>query len=310
MHVQLAAPEDTGAIYRLLDNARHARLTLGNEDLTEAITAGRVLLLQDDDQTPQQPSGMLVTLAEERPSSLPDDVPSRVYLRGVAFRRTLSPTTGLQHLLQAFITTGSATPHPRQLIAYGGEGWLDRALHSAGMTQAEQVQYFALERLQKRDWPTAPAPCTIVEATPADLPRLAVLDAHAFDPLWHYTQRHLQEALFSGPLLAGHAGDDLAGYIALLLDRTTCTIARLGVHPGWQGQGIGRALLLAGLRRAQAWGCSRALLNTQATNYRSQQLYRSFGFRPTGESFAVFVLDLPGAPAHPTGLEVAALLKR
>ena len=115
-----------------------------------------------------------------------------------------------------------------------------------------------------------------------------------------------QEALFSGPLLAAHAGDLLAGYVALLLDRTTCTIARLGVHPDWQGQGIGRALLLAGLRHAQAWGCSRALLNTQSTNYRSQHLYRSFGFRPTGESFSVFVLDLPGAPAHPARLEAVS----
>jgi voltage-gated potassium channel len=42
-------------------------------------------------------------------------------------------------------------------------------------------------------------------------------------------------------------------------------------------------LLLAGLQLAQAWGCGRALLNTQAANLRSQQLYRSLGFRPTGE---------------------------
>jgi len=293
MHVQIAIPEDTAAIYRLLDNARHTRLTLGNEDLTEAISAGRALLLYEDDQTPP-PSAMLVTLAEERSASLPDDAPSRVYLRGVAVGRTLSPTTGLQHLLQAFTTISPAPPHPRQLIAYGGEGWLDRALRDAGMTQADRVQYFALERLQTRTWPTHPAAaaCTIRDATPADLTPLTSLDNQAFDPLWRYTPRHLHDALLSGPLLLAHIGADLIGYIALLLAHTDCTIARLAVHPNYQGQGCGRTLLIAGLQLAQAWGCSRALLNTQATNHRSQQLYRSLGFRPTGESFAVFVLDL------------------
>jgi len=296
MHVQIAISEDTAAIYRLLDNARHTRLTMGNEDLTDAISTGRVLLLKEDDhQTQQQPSGMLVIVAEDRPLSLPECAPSRVYLRGVAFGRNLSPTTGLQHLLQAFTTISPAPPHPRQLIAYGGEGWLDRALRDAGMTLADRVQYFALERLQTRTWPTHPASiaCTIRDATPADLAPLTALDNLAFDPLWRYAPRHLHDALLSGPLLLAHIGADLIGYIALLLARESCTIARLAVHPNYQGQGCGRALLLAGLQLAQAWGCGRALLNTQATNHRSQQLYRSLGFRPTGESFAVFVLDLP-----------------
>ena len=296
MHVQIAIPEDTAAIYRLLDNARHTRLTMGNEDLTEAISTGRVLLLKEDDhQTQQQPSGMLVIVAEDRPLSLPECAPSRVYLRGVAFGRNLSPTIGLQHLLQALIATGAVGPHPRQLIAYGGEGWLDRALRDAGMTQADRVQYFALDRLQTRTWPVpvARAACTIRDATPADLAPLAALDSLAFDPLWRYSLRHLHDALLSGPLLLAHIGAELIGYVALLLTRESCTVARLAVHPNYQGQGVGRALLLAGLQLAQAWGCGRALLNTQATNHRSQQLYRSLGFRPTGESFAVFVLDLP-----------------
>ena len=117
MHVQIAIPEDTAAIYRLLDNARHTRLTLGNEDLTEAISDGRVLLLQEDDPTQQPPSGILVTLAEERPASLPGVAPCCIYLRGVVIGRNLSPTTGLQHLLHAFTQNQAASPHARQLIA-------------------------------------------------------------------------------------------------------------------------------------------------------------------------------------------------
>lgn len=61
---------------------------------------------------------------------------------------------------------------------------------------------------------------------------------------------------------------------------------------------------IAGLQLAQTWGCSRAQLNTQADNHRSQQLYHSLGFRPTGEAFAVFVLDL--LAAHSADAEHAA----
>jgi ribosomal-protein-alanine N-acetyltransferase len=299
MRVQIATPEDRDAIYRLLDDARHMRLTIDNEDLEVAIVAGRVLLLWEDGQIQRELSGMLVTVAEDPFASPPDSAPNRVYLRGVALRRNVSPTAGLQHLLHAFTIYGAADPHPRQLIAYGGEGWLDRALRDAGMTLADRVHYFALDRLQKRTWParSTPVACSIRDATPADLAPLAILDSLTFDPLWRYSQRHLHDALLNGPLLLAHTGSQPIGYCALLLERTGCTISRLAVHPDYQGQGCGRALLIAGLQLAQAWGCDRALLNTQASNQRSQQLYRRFGFRPTGESFAVFVLDLPAEEA-------------
>ena len=128
MRVQIATQEDTGALYRLLDSARHIRLAMGNEDLTAAITAGRVLLLKEDERTPQEPSAMLVTLAEERPPSLPAAAPERVYVRGVAFQPHLSPTVGMQQLLQAFTRRHANAAHPLQLIAYGGAGWLDLSL--------------------------------------------------------------------------------------------------------------------------------------------------------------------------------------
>lgn len=297
MPVRFATLEDRGAIFRLLDDARHVRLTMGNEDLEAAIVAGHVLLLWEDEKTQPEVAGMLATVVEKRSSTAPGSTPNRIYLRGVAFRREVSPTIGLQRLLDAFITYGTADPHPRRLIAYGGEGWLDRSLRDAGMTLTDRVQYFALEYLQKRTWPAQSSPiiCSIRDATPTDLASLVILDNLIFDPLWHYSQSHLHGALLNGTLLLAHTGSDLIGYCALLLDRANCTIARLAVHPDHQGQGCGRALLLAALQLAQTWGCDRALLNTQATNHRSQQLYRSLGFRPTGESFAVFVLDLPAS---------------
>lgn len=298
MFVRTATPADSAAIYALLDRAPRQRVQLGAEDIAAALATGQCLLLYAEDHAAAPLLALLITLAEARPPSLPAPAPDRIYVRAVAFHASCSPTTGLQHLLRAFTAPATRDPHPRQLIAYGGEGWLDRALRDAGMKLTDRVHFFALDRLQKRTWPPPPAAvaCTIRDATPADLAPLAHLDSLTFEPLWHYAQRHFQDALLQGPLLVAATGEELIGYVALRLEHASCTIARLAVHPQRQGQGYGRALLLAGLRLAQQWGCNRAILNTQATNHRSQQLYRSLGFRPTGESFAVFVLDLPAPP--------------
>lgn len=299
MFVRTATPTDSAAIYALLDRAPRQRVQLGAEDIAAALATGQCLLLYAEDHTAAPLLALLITLAETRPPSLPAAAPDRIYVRAVAFHSSCSPTTGLRRLLQAFAAPAMRAPQPRQLIAYGGEGWLDRALRDAGMRLTDRVHFFALDRLQKRVWPPPPVAvaCTIRDATPADLAPLAHLDSLTFEPLWHYAQRHFQDALLQGPLLVAATGEELIGYIALRLERASCMIARLAVHPQRQGEGFGRALLLAGLQLAQQGGCDRAILNTQATNHRSQQLYRNLGFRPTGESFAVFVLDLP-APLH------------
>lgn len=298
MFVRTATPTDSAAIYTLLDHAPRQRVQLGAEDIAAALATNQCLLLYEDKDADPRLLALLLTQTEARPASLPATAPDRIYVRGVAFERHCSPTIGLQHLLRVFAERSTDSAHPRQLIAYGGEGWLDRALRDAGMTLTARVQYFALERLQQRTWPppSTSTAYTIRDATPTDLASLTSLDSLTFAPLWRYSQRHLQDALLHGPLLLAHSNGAVIGYCALLLEHATCTIARLAVHPDYQGQGYGRALLIAGLQVAQQWGCTRALLNTQADNHRSQQLYRSLGFRPTGESFAVFVLDLPASP--------------
>jgi len=52
----------------------------------------------------------------------------------------------------------------------------------------------------------------------------------------------------------------------------------LGVHPDWQGRGIGRALLRSALAWADGVGLSRVELNVLAHNHRAVQLYKSAGF--------------------------------
>lgn len=298
MIVRSATPADAGKIYELMDRSPRQRVHLGNEDVADAINTDRILLLFDESGHGDL-LAFLITTSEERPSSLPPEAADRIFLRGMAFRQNVSPTTSLRHLLQAFVAGCVHDPRSRQLIAYGGEGWLDRALRSAGMAFIETVQYFELDQLHKRYWDLLAdrTRCLLRNATVADLPPLAMMDGRTFDPIWHCSQRDLQELLLRGPMLVASCEGELVGYMSLLLEREAATIARLAVDRGWQGQGIGRSLLVAGLRIAQQAGYDRAILNTQATNQRSQQLYRSVGFSPTYQSFAVFALDVSGSAA-------------
>lgn len=52
----------------------------------------------------------------------------------------------------------------------------------------------------------------------------------------------------------------------------------LGVHPDFQRQGLGRAIMLEGLRRMQTKGMERTLLSTWIQNDRALNLYKSLGF--------------------------------
>jgi ribosomal-protein-alanine N-acetyltransferase len=65
-------------------------------------------------------------------------------------------------------------------------------------------------------------------------------------------------------------------------------LTRIAVHPNWQGYGVGRELLAAAIGKAASHGARSLTLNTQVSNQRSQQLYRSFGFQATAQRTMVY----------------------
>jgi mycothiol synthase len=62
----------------------------------------------------------------------------------------------------------------------------------------------------------------------------------------------------------------------------------LGVHPDFQGLGLGRAILHEGLRRLQQQGASEAYVDSWAGNETAINLYQSDGFRKAYESTVYF----------------------
>ncbi|HEU5370316.1 MAG TPA: GNAT family N-acetyltransferase [Ktedonobacterales bacterium] len=59
----------------------------------------------------------------------------------------------------------------------------------------------------------------------------------------------------------------------------TGQVEPIGVRPDLQGRGLGRAILLEGLRRLQAHGAATALVDSDGENEASRGLYEAVGFR-------------------------------
>ncbi len=76
----------------------------------------------------------------------------------------------------------------------------------------------------------------------------------------------------------------IIGYLILWRENSkqTVQIQNLAVHQDYRGQGVGRLLMLAGLRRAAEIGFKRATLEVRPSNTHALELYRSLGFVHTG----------------------------
>lgn len=283
MSILAAVPTDLQLVKNFISTSTRRLINLGDEDLAVLVATGNVLIGMDSAIW-----GVIAFQPEARPVSLPAQAPDRIYLRAAAFGRAVSPSEGMHELVDAYCARESGLP--RLVIAYGGEPWYDRALMAANLVLREQVYFYALERLgqQVARWPRLSGPAALQLAFPEDMARLAQLDAQTFDEVWHMSEWDLGQLLMHGRIELAFLQGELVGYAATTYNQDVAQIARLAVRPDVQRAGIGRQLLLASLHTAEDMGCTAVILNTQAHNEHAQHLYRSVGFRQTGEHFGVF----------------------
>lgn len=286
-----ASMEQLDIVRSLLERGHHRRVDLGDEDLAAAVAHGEALLGLNGSGA----WGVIVLSPEAGAMAAETHSIRRVYLRGAAFRQDSSPSMALRDLFDFY----SRQVHRQRelVIGYGGDGWYERALAAAGFRLAEQVVYYELTGLSRRTWPTkdAPASTQIRDASPtnpADLEAVIAVDGAAFHTLWRLSARDLRLLQLMGQMFVADCAGNVVGYLAQTTTGPTVYVARLAVLPQHGGHGIGRRLLVAGLERARAAGCERAILNTQASNEPAQRLYRSLGFRRTGEQRTIFTLEL------------------
>src|SRR5436190_46759 len=150
---------------------------------------------------------------------------------------------------------------------------------------------------QYQPWSSSEAPGVhIRHMTEADLPIVHQVDNASFDPLWQNSLETLRRA-FNQSLLATVAENEsgILGYQLSTGGGQRAHLARLAVHPTWQGHGVGRALLADLFGQLVNNGVFRLSVNTQSDNLVSLGLYKRMGFIRTGEQYPVYSFDVPAS---------------
>ena len=181
--------------------------------------------------------------------------------------------------------------HIHTLYAIMNEAWLQGPLENAGFQTSERLVTYLRHAHSIPEVPSGPAQLRII--LPEELERVAEVDLAAFPPQWHYSERELAHMLATGCrlIVAVHA-DQIVGYSCVEAQGDVGHIARLAVHPLWQGLGIGRQLLLDAMHYLRSAGVIRISLNTQATNRRAIHLYEDLHFRRFGRVIPILTRAL------------------
>lgn len=278
-HIRPATKQDASAVMRLLQGPAYQHLHVDwflPGDWLD--TPGFVLYEQNGIQ------GCLAVAAEPPPAAW-------VRVAAVAIRHQA------QQILEPLF--GAITPHLHQqhvtqLGWMSSHRWADRWLPHLGFQIGNWIESY-----MKEDMVIPPHAEAAVEIRPvqaADFAALADLEAAAFSPLWRHSLRGLrlaqQQAIsFDVALQAGQ----IVGFQHSVATQNNCAhLARMTIHPRFQGHGVGSTLMAHTLRGYAQLGFTYASLNTQTDNIASQKLYGKFGFRPIDYRLPVWVRELAG----------------
>jgi [ribosomal protein S18]-alanine N-acetyltransferase len=122
----------------------------------------------------------------------------------------------------------------------------------------------------------------------ADLERVHTIDQVSFPVPWprgayaYEVQRNPASLCLVTETLSEEGERVLVGMLVGWLVIDEIHIATIAVDPLYRRRGIGRQLLLAGLREAFIRGASSATLEVRASNTAAQAMYRDFGFELVG----------------------------
>jgi ribosomal protein S18 acetylase RimI-like enzyme len=288
MMIRAAEQSDAALLTRLLRETIYQHIHPDWRLPVDLLGDPGFLLLYEEDETDRRQQSLLAALA------ITADPPPTAWVRVAIARQDQPPGDRLALLWERLLPTLTAAGII-QVGWFAVEKWAEEWLPRLGFQVGYQVETYKKAGLALPDlsWPQG------VEIRPAeesDLPAVAALDEAAFEPLWRYSAAGLTRAWQSALSfdLAFYDGR-LAGFQFSEQYDNVAHLSRMAVHPDFQGQGIGRALLRHTLEGYRAHNVELATLNTQADNWPSKKLYRKFAFQPAPPSFAVWVCNLTRA---------------
>ncbi len=219
----------------------------------------------------------------------PPDPPSIFWIRLFVFDANLSEASAWSPLWD--VTRRELTSLTgATVVAITPQHWFESILIENGFTLAQHIVLLEWNRQSFKSYPI-PNGIRLRPMTFEDLPRVAEVDAAAFEPLWQNSLPALSKAL-SQAIYASVAENE-SGFVGYQLSTGNpfgAHLARLAVRPEAQGRGIASALisdLMAHVCRDE--NLSRITVNTQSDNGTSLALYEKIGFRRTGEQYPVYI---------------------
>ncbi|MCH8224228.1 MAG: GNAT family N-acetyltransferase [Chloroflexi bacterium] len=155
----------------------------------------------------------------------------------------------------------------------------------------------------------APDGFSVRSFQPGDASLLTEIQNSAFDGSWGFCPNSVDQIEYRASLsntshqgiIFLHQGENPAGYcwtcVAPVNGGIRGLIGMIGVVPGYRGQGVSRAILLAGMEHLRSIGVADIALQVDGSNTPAIRLYTSVGFEKVGE-FHWFELDLelPSTP--------------
>lgn len=174
------------------------------------------------------------------------------------------------------------------------QNWFQNLLIESDFQETHRVVMLNWEpgRQASRAPVSLPPEMTIRPMNFDDLVEVEEIDSSSFGSVWQNSQKSLELA-FRQAAVATVAEQD-GQLIAYQISTGTPMgghLARLAVHPGFQGLGIGYALVRDMLSQFERRGAQTVSVNTQQDNNVSLSLYEKAGFRRTGEEYPVFQCD-------------------
>lgn len=259
------------------------------------------------DQQKERLNGFVTFDCVKRSRALHASAPTKVSLRAAAFT-SAGAAARLQFRALFEHAHQQLPPQPQGYLysALTEQGWLRASLLECGFDHLDAVRFYERKSPSVADVPQTAA---LGPAQPSDLPKLAEVDAAAFETLWHMGASELEHLHRDCRIEIAQIAHETVGYSALRLISdgsprgfSSAQVVRLAVQPSVQGRGVGRQLLVACLSYAHQIGIDRVFLNTQESNMPSQNLYTSLKFRRRGRPVPVFVNRVTQRQAQQTYL--------
>ncbi len=221
----------------------------------------------------------------------PPDPAGVSWLRLFAAQDGIDPMQAWSHLWQQ-AKAKAPLVRAKTAVALSTHAWFHEMLQGAGFLQVNEVLFL--------EW-TDEAPADLLRANELgirtmradDLEQVERVDNAAFNPVWSLSQRSLSAAYSLASLATVvEDGGEIIAYQISTASALGAHLARLAVLPDRQGHGYGRALVQHVIRLHARRGLRRVSVNTQSDNLHSQELYKSLGFRETGQRYPLFQIDL------------------